>query len=104
MPPTGTSKSRLTKLRSTTCRSLSKCLPSVAIEDSSHSPSPPLSRKRLHRRLTARRLVRYVGSYLDSVHLVHDREKRVKLQAKLLAALTDGVQDDDGTYKVVGLQ
>jgi hypothetical protein len=44
-----------------------------------------------------------VGRYLDSVHLVHDRAKRLKLQAKLLVALTDGVQDDDGTYKVLGL-
>lgn len=49
------------------------------------------------------RLVRYVGNYLDSVHLIHDEAKRAKLQAKLLAALTDGVQDDDGTYSVVGL-
>jgi hypothetical protein len=48
-------------------------------------------------------LLRDVGSYLDSVHLVHDRDKRLKLQARLLAALTDGVQDDEGTYTVVGL-
>jgi hypothetical protein len=50
------------------------------------------------------RLVRYVGNYLDGVHLVHDESKRAKLQAKLLATLTDGVQDDDGTYSVVGLR
>lgn len=50
------------------------------------------------------RLVRYVGRYLDSVHLVHDDAKRAKLQAKLLTALMDGVQDDDGTYSVVGLR
>lgn len=48
-------------------------------------------------------LVRYVSGYLDSVHLVHDDAKRVKLQAQLLTALTDGVQADDGTYKVIGL-
>src|SRR5690606_9239978 len=50
------------------------------------------------------RLVRYVGNYLDSVHLIHDETKRAKLQAKLLAALSDGVQDDEGTYSVVGLR
>jgi len=50
------------------------------------------------------RLVRYVGSYLDSVHLIHDEAKRAKLQAKLLTALMDGVQDDEGTYTVVGLR
>jgi hypothetical protein len=38
------------------------------------------------------------------VHLVHDRDKRLKLQARLLAALTDGVQDDEGVYTVVGLR
>jgi len=51
-----------------------------------------------------RRLVRYVGRYLDSVHLIHDEAKRAKLQAKLLTALMDGVQEDDGTYSVVGLR
>lgn len=50
------------------------------------------------------RLVYYVGGYLDSVHLVHDDAKRIKLQAKLLAALVDGVQDDDGSYTVVGMR
>lgn len=50
------------------------------------------------------RLVRYVGNYLDSVHLIHDETKRAKLQAKLLTALMDGVQDDEGTYTVVGLR
>src|SRR5690606_15237562 len=49
------------------------------------------------------RLARYVGRYLDSVHLIHDEARRAKLQAKLLTALMDGVQDDDGTYTVVGL-
>jgi superfamily II DNA or RNA helicase len=50
------------------------------------------------------RLVRYVGRYLDSVHLIHDEAKRAKLQAKLLAALMDGVQDDNGAYSIVGLR
>jgi hypothetical protein len=50
------------------------------------------------------RLTRYVGRYLDTVHLIHDEAKRAKLQAKLLVALTDGVQDDEGTYSVVGLR
>nr|WP_281721312.1 hypothetical protein [Nitrosomonas nitrosa] len=50
------------------------------------------------------RLVRYVGGYLDSVHLIHDEAKRAKLQAKLLVTLTDGVQDDEGMYSVVGLR
>ncbi len=49
------------------------------------------------------RLVWEVGRYLDTVHLVHDEAKRTRLQAKLLAALQDGVQDDEGTYTVVGL-
>ncbi|MAS35385.1 MAG: hypothetical protein CL610_15350 [Anaerolineaceae bacterium] len=50
------------------------------------------------------KLVRDVGSYLDSVHLVHDRDKRLKLQARLLTALTDGVQDDEGTHTVIGMR
>ena len=50
------------------------------------------------------RLIRYVGRYLDSVHLIHDEAKRAKLQAKLLTAVMDGVQDDEGTYTVVGLR
>ena len=50
------------------------------------------------------RLVRYISGYLDSVHLVPDDAKRVELQAKLLTTLTDGVQNDEGTYAVVGLR
>lgn len=50
------------------------------------------------------RLVRYVGRYLDSVHLIHDEAKRAKLQARLLTTLMDGVQDDEGTYTVVGMR
>ncbi len=48
-------------------------------------------------------LVRYVGSYLDGVHLIHDRNRRLKLQAKLLTILTDGVIDNEETQTVVGL-
>lgn len=47
--------------------------------------------------------MRYVSRYLDNVHLIHDEQKRAALQAKLLAILTAGVQRDDGTYQVVGL-
>ncbi|MFQ3660713.1 MAG: helicase-related protein, partial [Anaerolineae bacterium] len=50
------------------------------------------------------RLTRYVGNYLDGVHLIRDEAKRMKLQAKLLAALMDGVHDDDGTRSVIGLR
>lgn len=49
------------------------------------------------------RLVRYLGSYLDSVHLVHDEAKRIELQTSLFSTLMDGVRDDEGTYTVVGL-
>lgn len=49
-------------------------------------------------------LRRYVGRYLDTVHLIHDDKKRAKLQAKLLSILTDGVQNDDETYKVIGMR
>ena len=49
-------------------------------------------------------LRRYVGRYLDTVHLIHDERKRAKLQAKLLTILTDGVQNDDETYKVIGMR
>ena len=49
-------------------------------------------------------LRRYVGRYLDTVHLIHDDKKRAKLQAKLLSILTHGVQNDDETYKVIGMQ
>jgi len=48
-------------------------------------------------------LRRYVGRYLDTVHLIHDDKKRAKLQAKLLTILSDGVQNDDETYKVIGM-
>ncbi len=51
----------------------------------------------------AGRLVRYVGRYLDTVHLIHDDAKRTKLQAKLFATLMDGVQDDEGAFTAVGL-
>jgi hypothetical protein len=49
-------------------------------------------------------LRRYATRYLDTVHLIHDEKKRAKLQAKLLTILTDGVQNDDDTYKVIGLR
>jgi hypothetical protein len=49
-------------------------------------------------------LRRYVGRYLDTVHLIHDDKKRAKLQAKLLTTLTNGVQNDDETYKVIGMR
>lgn len=52
----------------------------------------------------AARLLRYVGRYLDTVHLIHDEAKRARLQAKLLSALTDGVQSEDSSYAVVGLR
>ena len=49
------------------------------------------------------KLVRYVSQYLDTVHLIHDTAKRSKLQAKLLAMLEHGIENDDGTRKVVGM-
>lgn len=55
-------------------------------------------------RLDASKLVRFVSSYLDTVHLIHERDKRFKLQAKLLLELVEGVQRDDGTFKVVGMR
>jgi hypothetical protein len=50
------------------------------------------------------KLHRYVTRYLDTVHLIHDDKKRAKLQARLLTILTDGVQNDDETYKVIGMR
>jgi len=47
--------------------------------------------------------VRYVSRYLDTVHLVHDTAKRSKLQAQLLKLLQHGIENDDGTRKVVGM-
>lgn len=49
------------------------------------------------------KLVRYVSRYLDTVHLIHDIAKRSKLQAKLLTLLEHGIENDDGTRKVVGM-
>lgn len=49
------------------------------------------------------KLVRYVSRYLDTVYLIHDTAKRSKLQAKLLSDLTHGVENDDGTRKVLGM-
>ena len=68
------------------------------------APSTPIPMAKPSPTQDTGRLVRYVGDYLDSVHLVHDDAKRIKLQAQLLAALTDGVQDDEGRYTVVGLR
>jgi len=50
------------------------------------------------------KLHRYVTRYLDTVHLIHDDKKRAKLQAKLLSILSDGVQNDDETYKIIGMR
>ena len=50
------------------------------------------------------KLVRYVSRYLNSVHLIHDEAKRARLQAQLLSVVMDGMQADDGTYKVVGMR
>lgn len=56
-------------------------------------------------------MVRYVGSHLDGVHLIHDRDSarrhctsRLKLQARLLTILTDGVVDNEETQTVVRLR
>lgn len=49
------------------------------------------------------KLVRYVSRYLDTVHLIHDTSKRSKLQAKLLSDLTHGIENNDGTRKVLGI-
>ena len=78
-------------------------MPVIAPIEEKPQPQPAIVAQAPTPQTDSARLVRYVGSYLDSVHLIHDRDKRVKLQAKLLVALTDGVQDDDGTYKVLGL-
>lgn len=72
----------------------------VLVEDKTPRQSIPMAKPAGD----TERLVYYVGGYLDSVHLVHDDAKRIKLQAKLLAALVDGVQDDDGSYTVVGMR
>lgn len=74
----------------------------VLVEDDLFSKPMPMAKPTVSQ--VAGRLVRYVGRYLDSVHLIHDEAKRAKLQAKLLTALMDGVQDDEGTYTVVGLR
>jgi hypothetical protein len=68
-----------------------------------NAPSKPIPMAKPSSTQDTGRLLRYVGGYLDSVHLVHDDAKRVRLQARLLTALTDGVQDDEDTYAVVGL-
>jgi superfamily II DNA or RNA helicase len=44
-----------------------------------------------------------ISRYLESVHLIADDHKRAQLQAKLLTILSNGVQTDDGTYRVMGL-
>ncbi len=43
-----------------------------------------------------KRLVRYVGSYLDSVHMVANDGQRVRLQVQLLRAITQGVDTLSG--------
>lgn len=75
-------------------------LGAVLVEDKPSRPLIPQTKPATSSETS--RLVRYVGSYLDSVHLIHDEAKRAKLQAKLLTSLMDGVQDDEGT--VVGLR
>ena len=79
----------------------------VLVEDDQPRQRPhPAAKVALPERLSSdtARLVRYVGSYLDGVHLIHDRDKRLKLQAKLLTILTDGVVDNEETRTVVGLR
>jgi len=49
------------------------------------------------------KLVRYVSRYVDTVHLIHDTAKRSKLQAQLLNLLQHGIENDDGTRKVIGM-
>jgi hypothetical protein len=73
----------------------------VLVED--HTPHKLIPTAKSTASQDTGRLVRYVGNYLDSVHLIHNEAKRAKLQAKLLVVLTNGVQDDEGTYTVVGL-
>lgn len=51
----------------------------------------------------AQRLVRFVGSYLDSVHITSDNRKRAKLQAQLLQAIQKGVLREDGTREAIGV-
>lgn len=78
----------------------------VLVEDDQPRQTPrPAAKVELSERLSSdtARLVRYVGSYLDGVHLIHDRDKRLKLQAKLLTILTEGVIDNEETRTVVGL-
>lgn len=50
------------------------------------------------------KLVRYLNRYLDTVHLIQDQKKLTKLQAKLISILTQGVQNDDETYLVIGMR
>jgi len=76
----------------------------IVADDTPRQPIPMLKPAAPAPQRALSELVRAVGSYLDSVHLVHDDAKRLKLRARLLTALTDGVQDDEGTYTVVGMR
>jgi len=49
-------------------------------------------------------LVRSVATYLDNIHIMADSNQYAKLQAKLLIALTEGVQNEDGTRRVLGMR
>ncbi len=48
-------------------------------------------------------LLSVLNTYLDTVHLIADHDKRSRLQANLLTILTAGVQADDDTFTVMGL-
>jgi hypothetical protein len=48
-------------------------------------------------------LLSVLNTYLDTVHLIADNDKRSRLQANLLTILTSGVQADDDTFTVMGL-
>lgn len=49
-------------------------------------------------------LERSIGGYLDNVHIIADSSQYAKLQAKLLIALTEGVPNDDGKRRVLGMR
>jgi hypothetical protein len=48
-------------------------------------------------------LLASISAYLDTVQIVPDSERFIRLQARLITVLERGVENDDGTRQVIGL-
>ena len=48
-------------------------------------------------------LLASISAYLDTVQIVPDAERFIRLQARLITVLEHGVENDDGTRQVIGL-